>query len=154
MSGTDESGNDPATEMGFALHSAARLLRRNFDRRARDHGLSDARWQVLWHLTRAQGLKQTALAGRLEMAPISLARLLDKLQREGLVERRPDPQDRRCFRIYPTGQAESAMALLGGLAEETRSHALDGFSAAEIGQLQALLGRLRKNLIGEEIECD
>ncbi|WP_226642395.1 MarR family winged helix-turn-helix transcriptional regulator [Microbulbifer variabilis] len=154
MSGMGESGKDSATEMSFALHSAARLLRRNFDRRARDHGLSDARWQVLWHLTREQGLKQTALAGRLEMAPISLARLLDKLQGEGLVERRPDPQDRRCFKIYPTDQVQPAMALLGDLAEETRNHALDGFTAAEIGQLQALLGRLRKNLIGEEIECD
>ncbi|MFA0811533.1 MarR family winged helix-turn-helix transcriptional regulator [Microbulbifer epialgicus] len=153
MSGKGMQG-DAGTEMSLELHSVARLLRRNFDRRARDHGLSGSRWQVLWYLLRQQGQKQSELAERLDMAPISLARQLDNLQREGLVERRPDPQDRRCFRIYLTGQAEPALALLGNLAEETRSQALDGFSPREIRQLQMLLERLRKNLTREEIECD
>ncbi|WP_444918286.1 MarR family winged helix-turn-helix transcriptional regulator [Microbulbifer sp. JMSA003] len=148
------SREDAATEMSFELHSAARLLRRNFDRRAKDHGLSGSRWQVLWHLLREEGLKQAELAERLDLAPISLARQLDNLQQEGLVERRPDPEDRRCFRIYLTGQAMPALELLGGVAQQTRSEALAGFSAAEVDQLQSLLLRLRKNLTREEIECD
>ncbi|BBM01798.1 MarR family winged helix-turn-helix transcriptional regulator [Microbulbifer sp. GL-2] len=154
MPGKDTQGMDTAAGMSLELHSVARLLRRNFDRRARGHGLSGSRWQVLWHLLRQQGQKQAELAERLDIAPISLARQLDNLQREGLVERRPDPQDRRCFRVYLTGQAEPAIALLGGLEQKTRSQALDGFSPAEIKQLQMLLERLRKNLTREEIECD
>ncbi|WP_444928647.1 MarR family winged helix-turn-helix transcriptional regulator [Microbulbifer sp. SSSA002] len=148
------SREDTVTEMSFELHSAARLLRRNFDRRAKDHGLSGSRWQVLWHLLREEGPKQAELAERLDLAPISLARQLDNLQREGLVERRPDPSDRRCFRIYLTEQAMPALSLLGGVAEQIRSEALAGFSTAEVDQLQALLWRLRKNLTREEIECD
>ncbi|WP_444946099.1 MarR family winged helix-turn-helix transcriptional regulator [Microbulbifer sp. VTAC004] len=154
MSGKDTQGEDIATGVSLELHSAARLLRRNFDRRARGHSLSGSRWQVLWHLVRQQGQKQAELAECLDMAPISLARQLDNLQREGLVERRPDPQDRRCFRIYLTGQAEPAMALLDGLEKETRAQALDGFSPEEVIQLQMLLERLRKNLTREEIEFD
>lgn len=137
---------DKEAQMSFELHSAAHLLRRNFDRRAKEHGLSRSRWQVLWHLAREEGQKQAELAERMDVAPISLARQIDKLQREGLVERRPDPEDRRCFRIYLTAEAEPALEILRGLAKQTRSQALAGFAADEITQLQALLVRLKKNL--------
>jgi len=140
------SFKDTATKMSFELHSAARLLRRNFDRRAKTHGLSRSRWQVLWHLAREQGQKQAELAERMDVAPISLARQLDNLQQEGLVERRPDPGDRRCFRIYLTDAAEPALEVLRGLAQQTRAQALAGFSIAEVSQLQGLLERLRENL--------
>ncbi|MDH4041956.1 MAG: MarR family transcriptional regulator, partial [Gammaproteobacteria bacterium] len=94
------NNQDTAARLSFELHGAARLLRRNFDRRAREHDLSRARWQVLWLLDREQGLKQAELAERLDVAPISLGRQLDNLEQEGLVERRRDAGDRRCFRIY------------------------------------------------------
>ncbi|KUJ83582.1 MarR family transcriptional regulator [Microbulbifer flavimaris] len=139
--------NETAAKMSFELHSAAHLLRRNFDRRARAHGLSRSRWQVLWHLAREQGQKQAELAERLDVAPISLARQLDKLQEEGLVERRQDPADRRCFRIFLTETSKPALEVLRGLARETRSQALEGFSLVEVEQLQRLLGKLRENLV-------
>ncbi|MCW8126443.1 MarR family winged helix-turn-helix transcriptional regulator [Microbulbifer halophilus] len=137
---------DKESQMSFELHSAAHLLRRNFDRRARAHGLSRSRWQVLWHLAREEGQKQAELAERMDVAPISLARQVDKLQQEGLVERRPDPEDRRCFRVYLTAAAEPALEILRGLATQTRSQALAGFSDEETAQLQGLLERLKKNL--------
>ncbi|SHF19266.1 DNA-binding transcriptional regulator, MarR family [Microbulbifer donghaiensis] len=142
---------DTAAQMSFELHSAARLLRRNFDRRAKAHGLSRSRWQVLWHLAKEEGQKQAELAERMDVAPISLARQVDKLQEEGLVERRADPGDRRCFRIYLTPAAEPALVALRGLAQQTRTQALAGFSAAEVHQLQGLLERLRENLTREEV---
>ena len=135
-----------AAEMSFELHSAARLLRRDFDRRAKAHGLSRSRWQVLWHLAREQGQKQAELAERMDVAPISLARQLDKLQEEGLVERRSDPSDRRCFRIYLTDTAAPALQVLQELAQQTRERAMAGFAAGEVQLLQGLLGRLRQNL--------
>lgn len=145
------SAKDTATQMSFELYSAARLLRRNFDRRAKQHGLSRSRWQVLWHLAKEEGLKQAELAERMEVAPISLARQVDNLEQEGLVERRQDPEDRRCFRIYLTGAAQPALNVLHGLAGKTRAQALDGFSLDEVDQLRGLLGRLRENLTRGEV---
>ena len=141
---------DTAASISFELHGAARLLRRNFDRRARQHDLSRARWQVLFVLAREQGLKQAELAERLDVAPISLGRQLDNLEQEGLVERRRDALDRRCFRIYLTDAAQPALEVLKVLADETRAEALAGLSQAEIAQLQALLCRIRLNLSGED----
>jgi DNA-binding MarR family transcriptional regulator len=140
---------DAPARLSFELHGAARLLRRNFDRRAREHDLSRSRWQVLWLLAREEGLKQAELAERLDVAPISLGRQLDNLEQEGLVERRRDDQDRRCFRIYLTDAAQPALEVLVALAEETRAEALAGLSQAEVLQLHDLLSRIRMNLSGE-----
>jgi MarR family transcriptional regulator for hemolysin len=133
-------------ELSFELHSAARLMRRNFDRRARAHGLSRSRWQLLWLLSREEGLKQAELAERLDLAPISLARQLDALEQEGLVERCRDASDRRCFRIRLTPAAQPALVILRDLATETRQEALAGLSPSEIEHLQQLLRRMRHNL--------
>ncbi|WP_295800534.1 MarR family transcriptional regulator [uncultured Microbulbifer sp.] len=143
---------DIAAQLGFELHTAARLLKRNFDRRAKAHGLTRSRWQVLWILNKTQGMKQAELAERMDVAPISLTRQIDLLQAEGLVERRQDPQDRRCFRVFLTDAAEPVLKTLHGLAREARGQALAGVSEAEQQQLLNLLGRVRKNLSREEIE--
>lgn len=141
---------DIAAQLGFELHTAARLLKRNFDRRAKTHGLTRARWQVLWILNQGQGMKQAEIAERMDVAPISLARQIDLLQTEGLVERRPDPQDRRCFRIFLTAAAEPVLQTLRGLAGATRLQALVGISTEEQQQLMHLLSRVRENLSREE----
>jgi len=141
---------DLGARLSFALHTAARLLRRNFDRRAREHELSRARWQVLWLLAREEGLKQAELAERLDVAPISLGRQLDNLEQEGLVERRRDAGDRRCFRIHLTDAAQPALTVLKSLAEQTRAEAMAGLTKSELEQLENLLSRIRLNLSGEE----
>ncbi|MFV0278001.1 MAG: MarR family winged helix-turn-helix transcriptional regulator [Parahaliea sp.] len=142
--------SDAAAKISFELHSAARLLRRNFDRRAREHGLTRSRWQVLWHLAQEEGMKQAELAERMDVAPISLTRQLDNLEQEGLVERCRDDSDRRCFRIHLTGAAQPVLTVLQQLALTTRSEALAGLSAKEVDQLLHLLGRVRQNLNAEE----
>ena len=141
---------DTVARISFELHGAARLWRRNFDRRAKAHGLSRARWQVLWLLNREQGLKQTELAERLDVAPISLGRQLDNLEKEGLVERRRDAGDRRCFRIYLTEAAAPALQVLKTLSEQSRAEALAGLTQAEMVQLHDSLGRIMHNLSGED----
>ena len=83
---------------GFLLHDVSRLLRTSFDRHARTIGLTRAQWRVLAHLSRNEGIKQVGLADILEIQPITLARLLDRLGADGWVERRPDPSDRRVKR--------------------------------------------------------
>ncbi|MFV8784295.1 MarR family winged helix-turn-helix transcriptional regulator [Microbulbifer sp. SA54] len=141
---------DATAQLGFELHGAARLLKRNFDRKAKSHGLTRSRWQVLWILNKEQGMKQAELAERMDVAPISLTRQIDLLEAEGLVERRQDPQDRRCFRVFLTAAAEPVLVTLRGLAQEVRSQALVGISMEEQLQLLNLLSRVRENLGREE----
>lgn len=135
-----------SAQFGFNLHDAARLLRRDYDRRARGMGLSRSRWQILWHLSKHEGTHQAGLAEVLDVAPISLARQLDRLQEEGLIERRLDASDRRCYRLFLTDTARPMLELMRELGTQTRAVALAGFTDDEIEQLVNALARVRANL--------
>ncbi|HCE40878.1 MarR family winged helix-turn-helix transcriptional regulator [Alloalcanivorax profundimaris] len=134
------------TTVGLGLHDVARMLRREFDRRARAQGLTRARWQVLWTLNHREGIHQAALAEIMDVAPISLTRQLERLEEEGLVERRVDQTDRRRRRLYLTAEAAPALERLRELAMETRHQALAGIEADDIDTLTRVLGRMRANL--------
>lgn len=82
------------------LSDVARMVRTEADRRARSHGMTRAQWVMLSRLERQPGLTQKELAELLEVEPITVARLADRLEARGLLERRPDPQDRRCWRLH------------------------------------------------------
>src|SRR5499433_2561733 len=102
----------PGRTLGFVLHDVARLLRKRFEQRARaaNLGLTRAQWQVLAYLARQEGINQATLAQLLEIEPITLTRLLDRLEAAELVERRPDPGDRRARVLYLTPSAEPLLA--------------------------------------------
>ncbi|EKF75353.1 transcriptional regulator protein [Alcanivorax hongdengensis A-11-3] len=140
------------TTVGFALHDVARMMRRDFDRRARSGGLSRARWQVLWHLAKHEGIHQAALAELLDVAPISLTRQVDNLEQEGLVERRPDPNDRRRFCLYLTEAAQPALDQLRAQAAHTRKRALEGLAKDDIDALKRILDTMRSNLCDRNSE--
>lgn len=137
--------------LGFELHRTEHLLSRNFDRRAKAVGFTRSRWQVLWSLKKEEGLKQTELADRLEVARISLTRQIDLLEAEGLVERRQDLEDRRCYRLYLTEASAPVLDVLQSIAEEVRAQAFAGITADERRQLFFLLTRVRGNLSREEV---
>lgn len=84
----------------FLLHDVARLLRHDADKRARIHGMTRAQWVILFWLQRQPGLSQKELSEILEVEPITVARLIDRLEARGMVERRPDPRDRRIWRLH------------------------------------------------------
>ena len=132
--------------LGFLLHDSARLLRRNFERRAHETGITRAQWSVLANLQRQEGLNQVQLADILDIEPITLARLLDRLESAGWVERRADPNDRRMRRLYLTDTARPLMSQFRRLADESIGVALAGFSDGERAQLLDLLLRVRTNL--------
>lgn len=136
--------------LGFVLHDAARLMRRDFERRARSLGLTRAQWQTLFHLSRNEGCNQAALADLLDVEPITVARVLDRLEVAGWVERRPDPTDRRCWLLFLRPEALPIMEQLQSLGAETRAIALAGISEREHEQLMTLLGRIRRNLSTRE----
>lgn len=84
----------------FLLNDVARLLRVDADKRARAHGMTRAQWGILIWLERQPGISQKELAELLEVEPITVARLVDRLEARGMVERRPDPRDRRIWRLH------------------------------------------------------
>ena len=96
----DLAVTDFRRDLLFLLHDVARLLRMDADRRARAHGMTRAQWGLLIWLERQPGLSQKELAELLEVEPITVARLIDRLEARGMVERRPDPRDRRIWRLH------------------------------------------------------
>jgi MarR family transcriptional regulator for hemolysin len=135
-----------ARELAFALHDVARMLRTYSDQRAREVHMTRAQWAVLVKLQRAQGVKQCELADALDLAPITLARLVDKLTASGLVERRDDAADRRAHRLFLTEQAAPTLQKLGDLGEAVMARALAGLDDEAIAGLAAGLQRIKTNL--------
>jgi MarR family transcriptional regulator for hemolysin len=91
---------DTPRDLLFLLHDVARLIRIDADRRAGCHGMTRAQWILLIWLERQPGITQKELAGVIEVEPITVARLIDRLEAAELVERRPDPRDRRIWRLH------------------------------------------------------
>src|SRR5579883_3621613 len=131
---------------GFLLHDIARLMRKRFDQRARGLGLTRAQWQVLAHLARHEGINQVGLAEILEIEPITLGRLIDRMEEAGWVERRPKPSDRRARLLYLTDQAWPIFDRMRALGDEVRAEALDTLSEAERETLLKTLAVIRNNL--------
>lgn len=133
-------------EFAFTINDVARMLRTFADYKAAQFGITRAQWVVLVRLDRSEGLKQSELAEMLELQPISLTRLLDKLCDNGLIERRPDPVDRRAKRLFLTPAARPLLEKLGDLGEELMSTALAGVARDTIEQMVAQLGLVKENL--------
>jgi MarR family transcriptional regulator, transcriptional regulator for hemolysin len=142
----------PGKEVVFALHDVARLMRTLADQRARALNMTRAQWSVLARLQRSEGVKQTELAVILDIQPITLARLVDKLAGLGLVERRDDPNDRRANRLFLTERAGPVLDRLNALGEALVGRALDGFDSREIAALGSAMERIRSNL-KRELNC-
>jgi MarR family transcriptional regulator for hemolysin len=143
--------DDPYQAVGVLLVDVARLLRRNFNRRAQALGLTQPQWQALARISQNQGMNQACLADLLEVQPITLARLIDRLQAAGWVERRPDPADRRVQRLYLTVKAEPLLDDIRALAMETREEAMRGLSDRERRQLIQTLQAIKGNLVRAEV---
>ncbi len=133
-------------EFAFLLNDVARLLRTYADQRARQFGMTRAQWAVLARLEHAEGLKQSELAELLDLQPIMLTRLVDRLCASGLIERRTDPNDRRAKRLYLTAAARPLMAQLAQLGGDMMETVLDGFDLATVERMIGELSRARDNL--------
>ena len=142
----------PAKEFAFALNDVARLLRTYSDQRARAVNMTRAQWSVLKKLQTSQGAKQSELADALDLAPISLARLIDKLADLGLVERRDDASDRRANRLYLTKKATPLLEKLGALGEDLMARALAGVDSKAIAEMNNNMSRIKANL-KVELNC-
>jgi MarR family transcriptional regulator for hemolysin len=133
-------------EIAFTIMDVARMLRTYADQRARQFGISRAQWGVLVRLDRSEGLKQSELAEILDLQPISLTRLLDRLAENGLIERRPDPNDRRANRLYLKPAARPLLAQLAGLGQDMMEDVLAGLDGKANARLLRDLKTIKDNL--------
>ncbi len=139
-------GPDDDEYIGYVISDVARLIRTVFDRRVRDIGLTRAQWLVLTRLYRRPGASQTELADMLETDRASAGRMIDRMQKNGWVERRADSDDRRVNRLYLTADARRAHKDMWAVAEATVDDALAPLSAAEREQFTRLAARVKGQL--------
>jgi len=122
------------------LHDVARLIRTRFDQRARAFGMTRAQWVILARLSRQPGLSQNELATICEVEPISVGRLVDRLEARGMVERRPDPTDRRVKRLHLLPAAEPVLVQITRSREYLDAEITDGlYGPAREALVDALL---------------
>jgi DNA-binding MarR family transcriptional regulator len=132
----------------FEVAHTAHALRRAFDRRAAAVGVTRAQWRVLAWLGREDGIRQVDLAEGLDVEPITLCRMIDRLAEAGLVERRPDEVDRRAWRIHLTPAAGPVIEHLRELAADFLGDALEGVAESDQARVLDVLARIRTNLAG------
>jgi len=140
-------GNDPRESLGYLVTDLARLFGRVFDRRAAHLDLTRVQWRALKRLAHAEGVTQVELADQLDVEPIALGRVIDRLQKAGFVERRADPADRRVWRLYLLPPSARVTGEVEALAQALRREATAGISADELATTLSVLDRVRANLL-------
>src|SRR6478752_1029424 len=129
----------------FEIAETAHALRKAFDRRAAGLGVTRAQWKVLFRLSRHPGLRQIELADMLDIEPITLSRIVDRLEEAGLVERLADPADRRAWRLHVTAKAQPLIEKLRAIADQMISEAFAGIDPEDIAITRTVLERVREN---------
>jgi len=133
-------------EFAFTIMDVARMLKTYADQRARQFGISRAQWAVLVRIDRSEGLKQSELAEILDLQPISLTRLLDRLAENKLIERRADPNDRRANRLFLTPAARPLLEQLADLGQDMMATVLEGLDGKTVERMLRDLGLVKENL--------
>jgi DNA-binding MarR family transcriptional regulator len=137
------------TNIAFLATDIGRLFRKRFDTSARAVGVTGPQWRVLAALSFHPGITQAVLAGLLDVEAITVGRMIDRLQKSGLVERRPAPADRRAWLLFITPAAEKLLGDLQKVAEGLMAETLANFAPEEFDEMVKLLNRLRDNLVAQ-----
>jgi len=140
----------PEPSLGYALGDAVRLLRRDFYARAKGLKLTPALTRLLFSVHKLPGSRQAELASRLEVTPVTLGRMLDRLVKLRYVRRVPDAADRRAFRVYVDRAGEPLVGRMEALAAQTTARAVRGLSVSEQATLVRHLNRVCENLAAED----
>lgn len=140
----------PALDIVYLASDVSRLFRKRFDTAARAFGVTGPQWRVLGNLKTRPGATQASLAADLEVEAITTGRMIDRLQKAGLVERRADPADRRAWLLHLTPAGDELLQRLRGTVDEVMTEVLAGFSGPDRATLVTLLERLRDNLSAED----
>lgn len=140
----------PTDDILTVLHELAHLMRTRFDQRARLHDMTRAQWVILLKLERNPGLTQNELANLVEVEPITVARLVDRLQAKGMVERRHDPDDRRVWRLHLLPGAAPILKEITTARGEMMTHLLgDNVDPDALAKTAATLRLMKLNLTAD-----
>jgi DNA-binding MarR family transcriptional regulator len=139
--------------LGLLLHNAANLLKREFERAARPHGLTLLQWRVLGELSRNEGLTQTALGGRLEASPMTISDVIERLEIAGFATREVDPSDSRAKLVAITTKARALVEEMRAVADEVYGKAVDGIDEADRAAMIRALTRIAANLEDTRIKA-
>ena len=140
-------------DIGYLLADCARHMRRIFDERMREIGVTGPQARLLMTLAAHEGEQQSYYANLLEVEPITLCRMVDRLEDAGLVERRRDPADRRAWRLFLTDAARPKIAQLQTLADGMFEDIFAGVTPAARERLADTLKTIRDNLLAEPKEA-
>lgn len=132
--------------LGFIVSDISRLLRKEFDRRVRGHGLTRAQWLLLYHLARQPGASQSDLAESLQLEKITISRHAARLEKSGWLERHDHAHDGRAYRLRLTVRATKMIAQLSGVVDELRDAAMGGIPVARRAALIDDLLQVKSNL--------
>lgn len=138
--------SESENNLGFLLADVSRLMRRCFKQRLQGSSLTLAQSRALIYVARNEGVRQVELAEFLELQPMTLARLIDQLAEAELVERRPDPHDRRAYHIFLTAKAQPHLHAIKQVGAEIREMALANMTAGEIDDFFRQLNQVRCQL--------
>jgi len=133
-------------EILFQLADVARTMRTYVDQRAREHGMTRAQWGALARLERQEGMTQAEMAEALEIQPISLLRLIDRLCQQDLMERRPHPRDRRANRLYLTEKGRATLTRMAPLGKEVAGDILAAMPEKDVAELLRSLLVVKHNI--------
>jgi MarR family transcriptional regulator, transcriptional regulator for hemolysin len=128
------------------LSDVARMIRTLADARAREHGMTRAQWMILVRLDRQPGMSQNELAALIEVEPITVGRLVDRLERRGMVERCPDPQDRRVWRLRLTPAAQPMLKKIAKARSELNNILTSGIAQKDLQIVSDCLMRMKANV--------
>ena len=142
------------SSLGFLLTDAARLLRRRFEQECRDIPMTSAQLQIVVRLKHREGMSQAALAGLLDIEPMTLSRHLDRMEAAGLVERRADPNDRRARRLYITDHARSLLEPMRARVMAIYDEVQAGLSPEQRSALVESLNTIVDNLTAAEVVAE
>ena len=137
-------------ELAWQISETSHAMRRFFDRRVAELGVTRAQWRVIATLGHHPGMKQVELADRLDVEPISACRIVDRLEEAGLVERQRDPADRRAWRVLLTEKANPIVEKLRHLAAQLAADVFAGIAPEEIEAMRGVLARARSNVAALE----
>lgn len=137
---------DRIRNFGFILKNLERLYTKRFEALAQELSLTLPQCKALFHLSRNEGISQKRLAELSEIEPMTLVRILDRMESDGWVERRPDPNDRRARTLYVTAGATPVLEQIEKLSAQMRTEALSGLGAEQRNQLMGLLEHVYQNL--------
>lgn len=138
--------NQKLRNLGFLMKDISRLYVKYFEREAAQHGLSLGHCKALVTLSRNEGATQKKLAELSETDPMTMVRILDRMEGDGLIERRADPSDRRAYRLHLKAAARPVLEEIFRVGDRARAEVLAGLSSEERMQLIELLERMHANL--------